>query len=297
MSIDQHLSDQLHALVDREPGSAPPTRVLLERGRRARRRRTATRAGVTVAATVAVATGFVALQPAGPAGPGGTAGPATTTTMATQESTPQLRLAAAVAASGSTSYAFTISMVPKPVDGATLTAEEERLLVRSRTAQGEFDPASTTGVLRYDDGGEQRLVNGERFIGDGKGHWKFQNDGRHDTLTFSGLGDDPIAMSSDAPQLLKTLEDAGSVKEVSPGVYRFHTQGPAGQASPGATYDQPGFITTGEVTVRDGKVAKVSYLSPLFQGGPAPKVRAAVVVEFSDYGKQVIVQKPAHWVD
>lgn len=134
-------------------------------------------------------------------------------------------------------------------------------------------------------------------LGDGTGHWKRQNDGRHETLTFSGLGDDPVAVSADPTQLLTILRDAGSVTETSPGVYRFETRGPAGQALPGTTYDQPGFVTTGEITVRDGKVAKVAYLSPLLQGGPEPHVRAAVTVEFSGYGKPVSVQAPASWVD
>ncbi|MEV4130799.1 hypothetical protein AB0J72_01390 [Dactylosporangium sp. NPDC049742] len=265
MPIDQHLSDQLHDLVDREPGSPAPTRLLLERGRRrARRRRTATLAGVTAAAVLGVAAGTVALQQS-PA-----SGPAVTAQQSAQESapqgTPQLRLAAAVAASGSTSYAFTITMVAGP---------------ETRTARGEFDPAATTGVLRYGDGSEQRLVDGQRFIGDGKGHWKFQNDGRHDSLTFSGLGDDPFPVSGDPAQLLQNLAKVGTVTEASPGVYRFTI--PAGP-------------TEGEATVADGKVKKVTYNTP-FYGLVDRKLVATVTVEFAGYGKTVTVQKPERWVD
>lgn len=264
MSIDQRLSDRLHAMVDHEPGSPAPTQVLLERGRRARRRRTATLAGVTVAAVAAVAaaaTGVVALQQPAPPGrivtaPGGT---------------PELRLAAAVAASGSTSYTFTIKMV------ATVT----------RTAKGEYDPAATTGVLHYGDGGEQRLVGGERFIGDGKGHWKKQNDGRHDTLTFSGLGDDQFTVSGDPAQLLQNLAKAGTVTEASPGVYRFTIPHPTDAA----------LVTSGEAMVADGRVKKVVYTTPFFENGPDRQSVAAVTVEFAGYGKKVTVRRPAHWVD
>ncbi|MFF5231080.1 hypothetical protein [Dactylosporangium sp. NPDC000521] len=261
MPIDQHLSDQLHDLVDREPGSPAPTRLLLERGRRrARRRRTATLAGVTAAAVLGVAAGAVALQQS-PAG-----GPAVTAQESARQGTPQIRLAAAVAASGSTSYAFTITMVAGP---------------ETRTAEGEFDPAATTGVLHYGDGSEQRLVDGQRFIGDGKGNWKFQNDGRHDSLTFSGLGDDPFPVSGDPAQLLQNLSKIGTVAEASPGVYRFTIR----DAS-----------TSGEATVVDGKVRKVTYSTP-FYGVAGRVLVAAVTVEFAGYGKTVTVQKPARWVD
>jgi hypothetical protein len=278
MPIDQHLSDRLHELVDRESASPPPTRLLLERGRRARRRRTATLAGVTVAATVAVAaaTGFVALQPARPAGTPSLA----TSTQA--EGSPQLRLAAAVAASGSTSSAFTITMTAGKV---------------TRTAKGEFDPATTTGVLRYGDGGEQRLVDGQRFIGDGTGRWKHQNDGRHDALSFSGLGNEPFNLSSDPAQLLQNLSKVGTVTEASPGVYRFTIQHPGAEATPGAPTGGPGPVTTGEATVVDGKVKKVVYSTPFHEDGPELRSVAAVTVEFADYGKAVTVQKPSSWVD
>ncbi|MEU0553957.1 hypothetical protein [Dactylosporangium sp. NPDC006015] len=269
MPIDQHLSDQLHDLVDREPGSPAPTRLLLERGRRrARRRRTAALAGVTAAAVLGVTAGAVALQQSPANGPAATAQKSAqgNAQESTQQGTPQIRLAAAVAASGSTSYAFTITMVAGP---------------ETRTARGEFDPAATTGVLHYGDGSEQRLVAGQRFIGDGKGHWKFQNDGRHDSLTFSGLGDDPFPVSGDPAQLLQNLAKVGTVTEASPGVYRFTI--PAGP-------------TEGEATVADGKVKKVTYNTP-FYGLVDQELVATVTVEFADYGRTVKVEKPERWVD
>src|SRR5690349_20910417 len=171
------LEEQLTAGMRERVGDVTITTDIVNEALRVRRRR-------TVIARTAYTAGVVGLAGALTAGvvaTGGT-GPATgphRPPVATAGS-PELRLAAAVAASQSTSYRVktTIDMRSDPASPPTIV-------------EGAFDPATTTGFLRVpvSNGArhEERLIRGDWYTGDagvdGKMVWR-HNPGTYTTLVY-----------------------------------------------------------------------------------------------------------------
>jgi hypothetical protein len=290
--FDSQLGSRLHDLVDGEPGSAPPTAIMLERGRRGRRRRTAALVSASCAVlAVAAVVVVTATRPAAPAGPGITAAtPA-----------PRLELAAAITASQNLSYKFTdnFQVVARP--GATLTDGERSDLSRygapGTETTGAFDPATSTGFLRQarpgGEASEVRLINGVRYSGKtwpGGGEWR-QEDGRYTNLGL-GAHDRKPADTVDPTELLEVLQHSGSVTGSQANTYHFtvvlmSAPLPGGGSSPQATL-------TGDVVVgADGKVSRVTYEESIVEDGG--RVRALINrynLGLSDYGTPVKVERP-----
>jgi hypothetical protein len=291
-SFDTQLTTRLHDLADGEPGSAPPTGRLLERGRRARHRRTAL-AGTSFAlfAVGVVAAVAVAANPADPA----QRPPATAGAASSSAADPQLELVAAIRASQTTSYQ--VKITSKPQDNPTSPAW---------TTEGAFDPATDTGYLHspYTEGpgfAEERLVGGVRYAGsagiDQKIYWK-QYPGTQDHLNYDGALNGILGASVDPDELFDALGQAGAtVTQTSAGVYHFEATPTVDDGvPPTAENSGPNFDRlVGDVTLDAGKrIAKVTYLRTLTWQKPGlTKIDTAhllVSMEFSGYGALVTVR-------
>ncbi len=143
-NLDERLADGLHGIVDGEADSAPPVGQLLERGRRARRRRTSAVAGSTLAVLALAALGVAAVAQPESTAPDVTAGAARA-----QAQSPDLKLTSAFATSKDISYRI-------------------RLTTGELVYNGAFDPATDTGYVKVelDDSVQtELLIKGTRYIG------------------------------------------------------------------------------------------------------------------------------------
>lgn len=203
----------------------------------------------------------------------------------TRAASPELRLAAAVAASQSTSYRVKITInyrtepdtPPMIVDGA-------------------FDPATTTGYLRlvFADGGryEERLIEGDRYNGNtgtnGEMVWGHIR-GKYTTLVFLPKSGMFAAVSADPQSQFDLLKRSGAkISQTGPGTYHFENAFPVYKNLDDNTM-------VGDVTVgADQRVAKVAYKITLHaRSAPANAVTLLdVTMELSDYGTPVTVQRP-----
>ena len=232
-SIEQHLASRMHGMVDDETG-APPTEILLTRGRSARRSRQTKVGGAVVAAAVAigVVAGAVSWTAPSQAPPG----------QAQQDDTPAVRLAAAVAASDNTSYRVKVT---------TSNVAD--------TTEGAFDPATRTGYLTEASPGNpnaymERLVDGVRYVGcancDDK--WK-QYPGTHDRLAYAEALNGAASASADPETLFDALTQAGAKITQSDAGFHFEVK----------TTDRYGeypVTLVGDVKLgADNRIASVTY--------------------------------------
>ncbi|MFG2165098.1 hypothetical protein [Micromonospora chersina] len=287
--LDERLTDRLHALVDGEPHSAAPAATLLERGRRARRRRTATVAGGTLAVLVLSTVGATTLvhrpTPDRPAVAAEASPPAA--------ASPQLELAAAVTASENTSYRVTVRRTNR-VDPNWV-----------ETTTGAFDPRSAEGWLRtpYPDGlsfTEERLVDGVYYVGGADGHrklpWK-RYPGERKFLPFDVAMGGALGASSDQDGLFQVLKrNDATVTRTGQRAYHFSVE-PTGEST-GFDADAPlvSEKIVGDVTLgADNRIAGLAYEVTLVwrkNGTVGPPTSTQVTMAFSGYGMPVTVERP-----
>ncbi|SCG61135.1 hypothetical protein [Micromonospora coxensis] len=285
-SLDERLANGLHSLVDGEPDSTPPVGLLLERGRRARRRRAGVVSG-TLAVLALGAIGTVSLvQPATVARPGGVA------ESAPGIAAPRMKLASAVAASENISYRLRLTTATQWGPG--------------QTYEGAFDPKTATGYVRApqeDSVMTELLINGTRYIGGepplgalppdkGPEHEKYgrygQYPGKYDRLSLYGDPDTVLdAAAPDPAALFKALKTANAtVRENPDGTLHFAY---AMQHKDGST------TTSGDITRdADGRIAKVT-LNGTWQStakGRLDTGTSTATLELFDYGVEVKVKPP-----
>jgi hypothetical protein len=285
-TLDERLASRLHDIVDGEPDSAAPVSALLDRGRRARRRRTTALVGGTFALLALGAVG-VATTVTTPASnrPGSTAeaarpGPAA----------PKMQLASAVTASENLSYRM------------RLTNSGPGGL----TYEGAFDPRTATGYVRaaQDDSiMTELLINGTRYTGGERPPGKLPADkgpgekygrygeypGKHDRLSLYDDGSGVLgAVSADPAALFAALKSANATITGNPdGTLHFAFA---------TTEKQGSTSTTGDVRLdRDGRIATVT-LTVTWQTTAKGRLDQGTVrskLELFDYGVPVTVERPA----
>ncbi|MBQ0894308.1 hypothetical protein KBX37_14580 [Micromonospora sp. U56] len=288
-NLDERLAHRLHDIVDGESDSVPPVGVLLDRGRRARRRRTATMVSATCA-LLAVGLATVATVTTTP-----TSGrPSVTAGQSSQPAavSPAMELVSAVTASQNISYRMRLT---DDGPGGGLTYE------------GAFDPRTATGYVRCpkdDSVMTELLINGTRYEGGERPLGKLPADkegpgetygrygqypGKYDRLSLYDGGSGVLgAVSPDPAALFTALKSANATI----------TENPDG--SPHFTYtvtDKLGSTSaTGDVTLdRDGRIAKV-VLTVAWQStakGRLDKGTSTMTLELFDYGVAVKVKRPA----
>jgi len=212
---------------------------------------------------------------------------------------PQVRLAAAVSASLGTSYQVKNTIVVRSQPASP-----------SMVITGAFDPATTTGYLRFASGdgtpwSEERLVDGDLYTAD-LAHPRPSPtntqvkpapspdqllDWTHDPgKKYTSLPYDPkpgvVAVSADPRQLLDTLTRSGAkISQAGADTYHFEVAIPP----------HPGLIdgrAVGDVTVgSDHRVAKVAYEATLRSATGTDVVDETL--ELSGYGTPVTVERPA----
>jgi hypothetical protein len=221
----------------------------------------------------------------------------------TPADTPQLRLAAAAAASQNISYRVKVTItlknalppkdgLPEPVSSSWMTA-------------GAFDPASATGYLdspytglrpAIDAGFEhERLIDGVRYVGgrdgaapdNGEIVWS-RYPGTQDHLDFDLALNGGLTVTSDPQELFRVLRDAGAnVTETVPGTYHFTVT---------VTNDRLIDHLVGEVKLgADNRIATVTYDREAKETvkSEAFTYRLHAAIELSGYGAPVDVQAPA----
>lgn len=195
---------------------------------------------------------------------------------------PELRLAAAVTASQSTSYKVktTLNRTGRP----------------PMIIEGAFDPATATGYLRetFDNGGwhEERLVDGDRYHGDsyadGKVVWGHIL-GKYTTLVWNPPSRLQVAVSADPQSQLDALTKTGAkISQTGPDTYHFEAP-----FRVFGTFDNNKMV--GDVTVgADHRVAKVMYKITFAHSGSVDGtvLDVTVTMELSDYGAPVTVNRP-----
>jgi hypothetical protein len=282
-TFDTQLASGLHDIADGEPDSTPPTQRLLERGRRARHRRRAARAGtwLAVLASGTVAAVAIAATPAVHTDrPGVTA----------EAISPQMELAAAIGNSENISFKVKATTTLQKSNGTYTTPSGTYI------TQGAFDPATRTGYLRTADGSFQsRLINGVKYTSISNGDQFVQQKGTYDWLDYDAhVLDGALSGSADSRHLFKVLRQAqAKISKTSAGSYHFDatTQSVDSLASYTTRF-------VGNITLNASKrVAKVTYAWTLTgkmkQGGKVFNRNVKVTLEFSNYGTPVTVQHPA----
>ncbi|MET8833883.1 hypothetical protein ABZV78_08205 [Micromonospora sp. NPDC004540] len=285
-TLDERLANRLHDIVDGEPGSVPPVGALLDRGRRARRRRTTTMVGATCALlALGVATAATVATTPTPDRPGIAA-----EASQPEPPSPAIKLVSAVAASENISYRMRLT-----------NSGPEGL-----TYEGAFDPRTATGYVRVaqdDSVMTELLINGTRYEGaepprgklpaDKKGPGETygrygQYPGRYDRLSLYGDGNSVLGAAAPDPAALFTaLKGANAtISEKPDRTLHFEY----------ATAEQVGSTTTsGDITLDgDGRIAKVA-LTGTWQStakGRLDKGTFSSTLELFDYGVKVTVERP-----
>jgi hypothetical protein len=283
-TFDRQLAGRLHDLADGEPDSTPPTQRLLERGRRARHRRTAARVGTALAVLAfgSVAAVAIATTPAVHTNrPGVTA----------EAVSPQMELAAAISNSENISFKVKATSTLQKSDGTYTTPSATYI------TQGAFDPATLTGYLRAADGSfESRLINGVKYTSNGDQF--VQQKGIYDWLDYDAhVLDGALSGSADSKHLFKVLRQAeAKITRTGAGTYHF-------DATTQSTDSLASYATRfgGDITLNASKrVAKVAYgwtlTGKMKQGGNVFNRNVKVTLEFSDYGTPVTIERPANVV-
>lgn len=246
MNTTDDLDRVFRELADRQPIPPAPAEQLLNRGKRRKRHM-----GMSVATLGVVAAVAVGLAGAGMIGGG--AGPST-------QADARLLISAAQATE-QTSFRLVV------------TARFDVLTWRQ---EGAYDPVGRKGYLRYTakEGYtvEQRLIGDDYYYLDPVERKTPKHEpGEGFALGVATSAIDP-ALTVDPAELLKTLQELGTVTDLGGGRYSF-TQPVTGSYGP----------ISGTVEVRSGKVAKVTYDLGHDQ---------TLTLEFSDYGTPVKVERP-----
>lgn len=242
MNKTEDLDRLFREQANRLPVPPAPAEQLLNRGKRRKRR-----AGMSAAALGVVAAVTVGLAGAVMVGDGS----------GTQAGAPLLISAAQ--ATEQTSFRL------------VATTRYEELVWRQ---EGAYDPVSRQGYLRYT--AKEGYTIEQRLIGDDYYHLDSakpdetpgQERGRGFALGVAG-SDVDAALTVDPAELLRTLQELGTVSDLGGGRYSFSQPG-----------EKP---VSGTVEVRSGKVAKVTYDLSKEQ---------TLTLEFSDYGTPVKVERP-----
>lgn len=279
-SFDRQLTDQLHELADVEPGSAPAAQQLMDRGRRARHRRTALMTGTSfaVVALGAVAAVVVAGTPA--VSPDGHRGGDSS---AVAVADPRVELVAAIANSQNVSFRLKTTTTAQKGDGKTTVPAYTFI---SETA---FDPATASGYIRFDNL-EYRLVGGVLYMTNpaSVAQW-LRQPGTYASLNMEEDGlRGAFVESADSQQLFKALRDGkATVEKTGADTYHFT----ATSSKDGGTVTFTGELVVGA----DKRIAKATYDWRLDykQGGFQ---NSKVVLEYSGYGEPVTVEAPATFV-
>ncbi|MEU1837520.1 hypothetical protein [Micromonospora chersina] len=304
-----HLEDQLVAGMRERAAGLTPTRDVLGAATRRHHRRAVLHRTAYAAGVVGVAGALTAALTVGADVPGGRPDPsgpvAGRPAPAASPQSPQLRLAAAAAASENISYRVkvTTTLLDEPPPKGELPEPVSQRWVTT----GAFDPATATGYLDSPYTGLRpavaagpehlRLINGVLYFGgrdgrdpdNGKIVWSRFPD-RQDTLDYDMAMGGRLGASASPEALLRVLNQAGAtVTEQSPGLYHFDVS----TSDPAAEIIADRLV--GEVTVgADGRIAKVAYdrTSRMVRSKDfASHLR--VVVELSGYGLPVTVKAPA----
>ncbi|MET8355455.1 hypothetical protein [Micromonospora sp. NPDC005171] len=284
-SIDDRLAHRLHDIVDGETDSVPPVGALIERGRRARRRRTTALVGSTCA-LLALGVGTALTVPAySPAGRSDVA----TQAAPPAPASPAMRLVSAAAASENISYRMRLTNSGR--DGLTY--------------EGAFDPRTATGYVRApqdDSVTTELLINGTRYQGGepplgrlpadkgpGETYGRYgQYPGTYDRLSLYGDGNDVLGSAEPDPAALFAAlkRQNATVTEKPDGSLHF-------------TYAETGkdgsSSTAGDVTLdRDGRIATVA-LTVTWQSTAKGRLDTGTVnstLELFDYDTPVTVERP-----
>ncbi|SBT54839.1 hypothetical protein [Micromonospora narathiwatensis] len=306
MTID--LEDQLTAGMRDEVSGLTYTRDVLGDATRRHRRRTVLHRSAYAAGVVGVAGALAAaltVDTGVPAGLGGSPGPiAERPSIAASPEWPQMRLAAAAAASENISYRVKVTTTNKeklPPKGELPEPVAERWVTK-----GAFDPATVTGYLESPNTGlrppmssfwlQERLVDGVRYVGgldgadpdNGKIVWSRFPEGRQTGLKY----DDGLGASTDPQQLFRMLRQAGAKVTQSPGG-GYHFEVTMQDSTQGVAADR----LAGDVTIdADGRIRTVAYDRAVRWNakGPEHTYHLHVLVELSDYGLPVKVAVPAN---
>ncbi|MEU2613026.1 hypothetical protein ABZ570_15815 [Micromonospora sp. NPDC007271] len=305
------LEDQLMAGMRDEVSGLGYTRDVLGEATRRHRRRTALHRGAYTAGVVGVAGALAAALAVGsgaPAGTGGSPGPVAErpATAASPES-PQLRLAAAAAASENISYRVKVTTTNK--DKLPPKGELPEPVARTWVTKGAFDPATATGYLESPRTGlrppmsigwvEERLVDGVRYFGgldgadpdSGKIVWSRYPEGRQTSLDYDDALGGGLGTSADPEQLFRMLRQAGAKVTQNPGG-GYHFEVTVQDATQGIAADR----LVGDVTIdADGRIRTVAYDRAVRWNarGPEHTYHLHVLVELSEYGLPVKVEAPA----
>jgi hypothetical protein len=294
MNIDEErFAVALRELAEQEPLTAAPTVQVLGRAHRARRMRAAVAATASLTVVAVAAVTVVSLGGTG-GGAGGSPG-ATAAASAPVESTPALRLVAAVEASAQTSFRFTATTTSK------IREFGRHRTTAPRTVTGAYDPNGPKGYARY--GKVEQVVVGKQgyLVPQDDAGWSkpFRTNGQG-----LGIGPDDIGLldplaTVDFVKQFATLKKAGQVKLTG-------TSGSGASAverysfrftwEPGDP-DQPKAIPvagTIDVGVRSKLVATMTYDYTLtYPEGPADaRFDYTVRWDYSDYGVKVDVKLP-----
>jgi hypothetical protein len=232
-----------------------------------------------LAAVVAIGGGAAGVGDQGP----GTGQPAVAA------DSPQLQLAAAVAASENISYRIRVTAGTKEdPDG-------------EGSSEGAYDPATRSGYLNSPQAGSstvyiQRLVNGELYLGSNNSPtWK--QEPSNGKFEYGDALQGAATASGDPEELFKVLRQAGTEVRKTGAVYHFESSTPLD-----TKYFATGTATlVGDVTLdANGRIAKVAIqeaqkgqFKPGVKGGGTFDSSHVVTVELFDYGTSVTVDKPA----
>jgi hypothetical protein len=308
-----HLEDQLVAGMRDQAAGLTLTRDVLGAATRRHRRRTVLHRTAYAAGVVGVAGALTAALTvgAGTSG-GGTSSPgpvAGKPAPAASPQSPQLRLAAAAAASENISYRVkvtTTSLNEPPPKGELPEPVSERWVTK-----GAFDPATATGYLESPYKGQlrpaivagfehERLINGVRYVGardgadpdNGKIVWSREKE-KQDHLDYDMAMGGGMGASASPAGLLRMLRQAGAtVTEKADGVYHFEVS----VANPSGDIIADRLV--GEVTVgADDRIATVAYdRTSRMARSRDFTYHLKVVIELSGYGLPVKVEPPTHVV-
>ncbi|MDG4823882.1 hypothetical protein O7635_18660 [Asanoa sp. WMMD1127] len=277
-NLDERLADGLHGIVDGEGDSAPPVGTLLERGRRARRRRRSAIAGSTLAVVALAAVGVAAVAQPSPVGE-------RTAAATTPTGSPQLRLASAFETSKDISYRI-------------------RVTTGELTYEGAFDPRTDTGYVRVpldDSVMTELLVDGTRYVGgerpqgelppdkDGPGetYGRYgQYPGRHDHLSLVAEAGTVLGAAAPDPAALgEALRQAdATVTENGDGTLHFAYRVERADGSN---------AVAGDVTLdADGRIGKVTLTDTWQSTVKNSTGTSTATLDLFDYGVEVRVDRP-----
>lgn len=304
------LEDQLMAGMRDEVAGLGYTRDVLGEATRRHRRRTALHRSAYAVGVVGVAGALVAALTVGAGAPGSPGPVAERPATAAGPESPQLRLAAAAAASENISYRVKVTTTSK--DKLPPPGELPEPVATTWVTEGAFDPVTATGYLDSPDTGlrppmsvhwrHERLVDGVRYVGTPDGSDRDSGRivwgryaGRQTSLNYDVALGGGLGASTDPQQLFRMLQGAGAkVTRNRGGGYHFEVT--MQDRSAGIAADR----LVGDVTVgTDGRIETVAYDRVARWNGHGRDFtyHLHVLLELSEYGLPVRVEAPVGAVD